>query len=139
VDGSVNKSLILVSPSPEAPGVQPGEGTALHELVHRVEAVRDGVKGAEWAFYTTRVSPGVNRAWEEKVPLARFGGGFDDNEFTRPDDFVDVYAGKDYGGEMDSSYEILSMGIEDLVTGEHGVIEKDEEHRQFTFGALALL
>jgi hypothetical protein len=40
---------------------------------------------------------------------------------------------------MDSSYEILTMGIQDLVTGEHGIMENDEEYRQFVYGAMALL
>ena len=31
------------------------------------------------------------------------------------------------------------MGIEDLVTGEHGVVMDDDEYRQFVLGAMALL
>jgi hypothetical protein len=31
------------------------------------------------------------------------------------------------------------MGIQDLVTGEHGIVLDDDEYRQFVLGSLALL
>lgn len=134
-------AVIEGSDSPSSPGVGDGEGVMLHELVHRSEYVRDGIRGAEWTFYTGRVSPGRNQRWEEAKPLRETEGvdSFDPSERARSDDFVDRYAGKTYGDDMDSSYEILSMGIEDLVTGRHGITAQDEEYRQFVFGALALL
>jgi hypothetical protein len=121
-------------------GVAPRESVAVHELVHRAEHTHDGITGAEWTFYVSRVSPGINRKWEDTRKLAEVtGGGYKDHEVTRTDDFIDAYSGKDYGSDMDSSYEILTMGIQDLVTGEHGIMEGDEEYRQFVYGALALL
>jgi hypothetical protein len=134
-------ALIVGSPSPEALGVEKGVGTMVHELVHRVEHVRDGVKGAEWTFYAARVSPGTNRAWEQPRKLSELTGvgGYEDHEVARQDHFVKAYSGKSYGDDPDSSYEVLTMGVQDLVTGEHGTIEQDDEYRHFVFGALALL
>ena len=31
------------------------------------------------------------------------------------------------------------MGIEDLVTGEHGIISQDEEYRHFVLGSLRVM
>ena len=141
-DDSRNISLILGSPSPEGPGVDRGVGTMLHELVHRAEYTHDGIRGAEWTFYASRVSPGFGRKWEEPQPLNDLTGGwssYEDHERARPDKFTDFYSGKTYGDNPDSSYEILTMGIEDLVTGEHGVVMDDDEYRQFVLGAMALL
>jgi adenylate kinase len=136
-----NISLLLGSPSPEAPGIDKGVSTMLHELVHRVEHTRDGVKGAEWTFYASRVSPGINRKWEDTHPLFLLtgNGGYEQHEMARPDKFTDFYSGKTYGDNPDSSYEILTMGIQDLVTGEHGIVMDDDEYRQFVLGAMALL
>lgn len=143
-DDGTQVSAIVGSPSPEAPGVEQGVATMVHELVHRIEDVRDGVKGAEWAFYASRVSPGMNQRWEEPRKLAEITGhdGYDDHEIAREDHFVKAYSGKDYGNgypDMNNYYEILTMGIQDLVGGEHGTIDQDEEYRHFVFGALALL
>lgn len=143
-NGDTQISGIVGSPSPEAPGVEQGVATMLHELVHRVEDVRDGVKGAEWAFYASRVSPSINQRWEETRKLSEITGhdGYNDHEIAREDHFVNPYSGKDYGNgypEMTNYYEILTMGIQDLVGGEHGTIDQDEEYRHFVFGALALL
>ena len=141
-------SRIIGSPSPERratpavpSGIEMGEGTMVHELVHRTEEVRDGITGAEWTFYVSRVSPGRNMRWPdaEKLSEVTGSGSYQIHEVTRVDDFTDAYSGKTYGDEMDSSWEILTMGIEDLVTGEHEIIEKDDEYRQFVLGSLALL
>jgi hypothetical protein len=141
VDTGESKSRLVVSPSAEAEGIEKHVGTALHELVHRAERVRDGIQAAEWAFYTARVSPGTGKAWEGLQPLAEMtkNSSYKPDEKARGDKFTDYYSGKTYGDEMDSSYEILSMGIEDLATGYHGIIEEDEEYRQFVLGALAYL
>jgi hypothetical protein len=135
-------SGIVLSPdSPQADSRIPnGVGTGVHELVHRAESVRDGIRAAEWAFYASRVAPRINSRWEELKPLRELtGGGYEDYEKARPDKFVRFYCGKSYGDNPDSSWEILSMGIEDLVTGEHEIISQDEEYRHFVLGALATL
>jgi hypothetical protein len=134
-------SGIIGSPSPESAGLPDGVGTMVHELVHRAEHTRDGITGAEWTFYASRVSPYLNARWEDLKPLNEITGrsSYKEHERAREDHFVKVYSGKSYGDDMDSSYEILSMGVEDLVTGEHGIISQDEEYRHFVFGSLALL
>jgi hypothetical protein len=133
-------SVLLGSDSPAVDGVGSGVGVMVHELVHRAEETHDGIKGAEWTFYTARVSPGQNRRWEDPKPLAALVGvdSYAPEERARPDDFIEPYAGKTYGDAPDSAYELLSVGIEDLVTGHSGVMN-DDEYRQFVYGSMALL
>ena len=115
---------------------------ALHELVHGAEYARDGITGAEWTFYVSRVSPYRNARWEEPKKLREVLGSdaYRENEITRTDDFIDAYSGKEYNGAtMNSTYEILTMGIEDLAYGNYRIVAQDEEYRQFVLGALAVL
>jgi hypothetical protein len=126
----------------DAEGVPPGVGVMLHELVHRAEYSHEGITGAEWSFYESRTAPTVGSEGSPLVPLRELTGvdSYRPDEATRPDDFIEPYSGKQYvGDDMTRPYEILTTGIEDLVTGRHGIIEADPEYRQFVYGALATL
>jgi hypothetical protein len=143
---STPTSVVMVSGSPEAPGIGIGGGTLLHEMVHRAEATRDGIKGAEWTFYEARTAPYRNASKPDAVSLRDLTGieSYKPEEVTRPDDFNNPYSGKDYGlgtggPDMHTNYELLSMGVEDLATGRNGILAADEEYRQFVYGSLALL
>jgi hypothetical protein len=106
-------ALIVGSPSPEALGVEKGVGTMVHELVHRVEHVRDGVTGAEWTFYAARVSPGTNARWEQPRKLSEMTGvgGYEDHERRTPGSLREGVFGQELRRRPDSSYEVLTMGV----------------------------
>lgn len=141
IGGPETTSLINISVAPGVEDDVPGMSVAVHELVHRAEYTHDGIRGAEWTFYSARVAPYRNARWEDTKSMSAATGsnGYRADEVTREDSFVDPYCGKTYGDEMNSSWELLSMGIEDLVSGRHGIILHDEEYRHFVLGSLALL
>ena len=100
--------------------------TAIHELGHRFEYVRSGIRDAEKQFYEYRTK-GETLQW--------LGGSYAKSEKTRKDKFVDPYMGKDYGGR---SYELVSMGFE-LVYTNPLALRKDKEMLEWIYGILCIL
>lgn len=103
-------------------GDAPGMGTAVHELAHLMEHSNPSVLRAERAFYERRT------AGEELVPLS---SGVD--EKAREDEFLHPYIGREYYGQ---AYEVLSMGMESLVSGKTSMWTKDLDMRNFILGVL---
>lgn len=106
-----------------------GEGdetkrTAVHELAHRMERVIPDILKSEKMFYYERT---------EGEELEWLGKGYDKDEKTRKDDFIDPYMGKDYGG---TAYEIASMGFEMAYTNPTR-LAKDEDMEALIYGLLA--
>jgi hypothetical protein len=104
----------------------------LHEYGHHVERV--GVIGrAVWAFYQHRTKG------EDLEPL---GDGYKPTEFTRPDEFFNRYAGKDYGKLTSRSEatpsELFTMGLEGVFYGKRGPNGNpiDDEYAAFILGTL---
>ena len=58
-----------------------------------------------------------------------------------PDDFIDPYMGKVYSeGTVHDSWEVFTMGIQDLYTHSAGEIMKnDPDYATFMLGVLAVL
>lgn len=95
-----------------------GEGdvsTALHEYGHAVEAAMLRLRQAERAFYKHRTGNEPSRPLSEIYP----GHGYRSDELAREDRFTNAYFGKDYRG---SFYELLTMGLEGVFYGRHGLV-----------------
>ena len=119
--------------------------TFVHEFGHRMEHVVPGLKPLEFAFYWRRMGKQYVPQISMNEAQAQLGkkGGFGPTEVTRPDEFSNVYMGKDYGVGPDSFYEIFTMGAEQLLTPEiqrgHGspkLIANDADYRAFILGAV---
>lgn len=108
---------------------------AIHELGHRIEHVLPEVKRLEHAFYRRRtmLDDGTQEArkW--------LGPGYGRQEVARPDGFVELYMGKDYGGGPGSYYELLSMGNEAIFAGRYGGLATDADMRDFILGLFTMV
>lgn len=104
----------------------------LHELGHWTEYRQPAVRTASETFYEYRTRG------EELVQLSKLrpGHGYRRDEKARPDGFADPYVGKDYRGR---TYETLTMGLEGVFYGKHGIVDRDPEHARWTVGVLTLL
>jgi len=100
---------------------------AYHELGHHFEDIFPEIKKLEHEFYNRRTS-GEKLRW--------LGPGYELDEKTRYDKFVDPYIGKDYGNTEESGYELFSMGLEGLYCSSYEM-QKDTEYQDFIFGILA--
>lgn len=115
-----------------------------HEITHRMENTIPGLAFLEFAFYWRRVGVGT-----KAIPLKILmkNSGYGPSERARPDEFATPYIGKDYGGGPTSSWEILSIGIEHLMSRKHkkgspgfaGTIGADKDFRAFVLGVLAFV
>lgn len=110
--------------------------TVVHELGHRMEYTVPGLVQLEGHFYDRRT------AGESLMPLNRLqvGQGYRSDEMVRPDEFFNVYAGKDYGRK--DAYEVFTMGMEVVARNEQGINARkdiDPDHTAMIWGALAVL
>lgn len=118
-----------------------------HELVHHFEEARPQLRVAEWAFWQKRV-----RGGDFDGPLAPLQTLYQDmdggvHELCRRGGFDDDYASKSYGGDWESSYELLSHGLERLLWPATNVksdmrrlpVTSDREYASFLLGALICL
>jgi hypothetical protein len=140
--GGLSVSRIRISPSGSKVREDlRGLGTGLHEMGHRVEYTHPGIREAEWAFYDWRTR---GRDWEGvvqqqyRLKQLQPGHGYASHELSIPDEFAHPYMGKTYGGSATSSYELLTMVIDDLVTRQRDIEEKDQETFEFVLGLLTL-
>lgn len=97
--------------------------TAIHELGHRMERDNPNITKLEREFYDRRTK-GEDLKW--------LGHGFNKNEKTRKDNFLDPYMGKDYGSD---AFELLSMGMQMYFT-EPQKLMKDPDMYKFISGIL---
>ena len=86
-------------------GFAPGYSTAVHEMGHMFEASVPGIKELEFAFAHQRAALGTKRT--------NLGG----REVGFEDQWRNLYTGKDYGYNTNSSYEIFTTGIESVFSG----------------------
>lgn len=111
-----------------------GFSTALHELGHRAEFMVDGLRQAEWVFNYARTTNRVGGRETAKLLNELYPDhGFTSIEKARKDAYSDAYMGKDYGDHAISNHEILSMGIEGLITGSQRL---DAQYRNVLLGLL---
>lgn len=114
------RNLIVISGN----GGDGSNRTAVHELGHRFERSVPGLLKKEQEFYDRRT---------EGEKLVWLGSGYDKDEMTRKDDFIDEYMGKDYGGR---AYELVSMGFQHAYTNP-AKLSEDEDMEQWVYGLLA--
>lgn len=115
--------------------------SASHEFSHRCEHSNQRIGELTEAFVTRRTT-NADGVRDELIPYAVGGAG----EVVRPDGFVDVYMGKDYGESglgRHTYHEVLSMGVEAIFHGQYGSLEglkgykEDRGTRDFVVGLLA--
>lgn len=112
-----------------------------HEVMHYMEQIVPGVRFLEFAFYWRRVGVGSPAYKLDKLMPH---SNIKPHEKTRPDEFATPYIGKDYGGSPSSSWEIMSVGVEHLLSLDHTkgspgfaeTIGKDADYRAFVLGTL---
>jgi hypothetical protein len=110
-----------------------------------MEKVVPGLSAAEWVFWHKRARSGRGDpnwdAREEQLQKLRVleHRGYRSDEVAIKDEFQEPYAGKVYGGSSPgTSWELLTMGMQDLVTGDqHSFVWKDDDYRRWLFGVLA--
>lgn len=95
-----------------------------HELGHRFEAINTNILPLEEALYQART---------KDSPLQWLGAGYDKDEVSRFDKWLDKYCGKDYKGE---AWELVSMGFEWAYTNPT-FLWRDPEFAKFIYGILA--
>jgi len=103
---------------------------AIHELGHVMENRNRDIVAMEGQFLERRTQgekahglyPGIGR----------------DEEWGKEDKFPDKYCGRMYGaGPNINAYEVLTMGLEAVLGGEHGGFQQDKDYRHFILGMLA--
>jgi hypothetical protein len=115
------------------------ERIAAHEIGHRIEHVRPEIRACEWAFYYRRtlLEDGQLEPLELMDDIIK-EESYGEEEKGRRDKFKNKYSGKSYGDLPDSMYEILSIGLEEVI-GAKNVALTDPDYRNFVYGLLALL
>ncbi|MCZ4589663.1 hypothetical protein O4328_39525 [Rhodococcus opacus] len=116
-----------------AAGPDESRRIAIHEMSHRMEAINPRIGPACISFRDRRTS-NPDGTLHPKQRYAK-------TEVVRPDEFVDVYVGKDYKSTVHS--EVMSMGMESVFGGSHGGLQghhgyrADPEHRNLILGLCA--
>jgi hypothetical protein len=105
--------------------------TMIHEMAHRFEDTVPGLLQLEEEFYARRTRGESAQSLKKMFPTSNYL----DSEVTRPDQFFDPYAGRDYAGV---AYEVFTMGVEQASTRKQSV-GIDDDHAAFVLGALATL
>ena len=106
--------------------------TMFHETMHMFEHDYKPLLQAEQAYYAMRT---------DGCELERLGGNYEKNEFSRFDDFIDKYMGKDYGG---TAYELMSCCVQNVLFNDtplerdHSFENKDEGLSDWALGVLML-
>lgn len=106
-----------------------------HEYGHAMDWLNKSMHERAVAFLQTRTKGEELQKLKELLPKA----AYDDDEFTRKDDFFDPYVGKHYGRDgRVTGTEVTSMGIEQLAGFKAAKFRgKDAEHFYFALGQLA--
>lgn len=111
--------------------------TAYHEIGHWIEYRCPGAQIAVNRFLNARLSRGN----ADPVPMRRFGRGYGRGEIGKKDEFDKYltepseayYTGKTY---RDGATEVLSMGVQALMSDPVGFCQKDPEYAAFVIGIL---
>jgi SPP1 gp7 family putative phage head morphogenesis protein len=112
-----------------------GSGTpvAVHELAHAIEFADGRALQRSLAFLAARTRGERLQLLRDLVPGMPYG----DNEYARPDQFVNPYTGKDYGS---GATEVTSMGYQ-AIAGDTVLLTllqtRDKEMLFFLLGQLA--
>ena len=140
-----NNDRIVISPHKPRTSAEPGSGTALHELGHRMQWIVPEIRAWEWAFHARRTVLSERESDRELKSMADIfpGSGYGEHETTYPDDFATPYIGKRYGDAPWGSGEVLSMAMEALFSGSGptgtGTLDSliDPDMRAFVLGLIA--
>lgn len=103
------------------------DATIIHELMHVMENRKPEIVDLERQFYEKRTDGEALQRLRDVT-----GINYKAHEVTRVDDFLNPYIGRDYNGR---AYELLSMGVENLYSGQIK-LDEDTEYRDFILGML---
>lgn len=141
-------------------GHTPGDlrTTTVHELGHRMESTQEDVTRLEFRFWRRRTEDGTASGGIKKYKYNRYRGT--NTEWVNDDQFGDDYMGKSYlsrhgidpkngayeaadldkieaGTNRPTSWEVLSMGMEELAFNRHQSWDLDPDYIDFILGVLA--
>lgn len=126
-----NKVIAFSEYRPNSPEAGRFGEVAVHEVGHGMERAIPGLIAAENALMWSRTATG--EIGRRKRPQAEqiYAGS---EEYGWRDDFRSHYTGKNYDGR---NFEIFTTGIQELLGGGGGYLDKDMNH--WILGVLALL
>lgn len=99
--------------------------TGIHEFIHETEHTRKGFSNIEKEFFEKRtIGEQI-----ESLRKTSSGIGYNKDEVTKKDHFIDPYMGKVYKESSDGTqaYELATMGIEELYRAPAEFYKKDPE------------
>jgi hypothetical protein len=109
----------------------------IHELGHLWEGADYNVHAETVAFLNRRTG---RKPWgipgEPEVKLNKIlpNSGYDDDEVTQPDRFVDPYIGKRYAG--DGYTEVISMGLQLMYEDPIRMAKDDPDYFNFIYAQM---
>lgn len=111
----------------------------VHELGHRMEDSVPGLTSLEHAYVTSRATGPDGTLEAPKSLRDLYGGGYDAHEMTYQDQWANSYAGKTYGGNQQSNWEVFQVGLQDTFGQSSQQYDRSDGLKYFTLGALATL
>jgi hypothetical protein len=113
---------------------QSSYATMIHELGHTVEFQSKRARESARAFLERRTAGEQPVRLKDLVP----GSSYDDSEKTRPDKFIDPYVGKVYWhfGRSDHHTEVISVGLQHMMTDPVAFYRADRDHFRLIVGIL---
>lgn len=108
--------------------------TALHEAMHWLEEVETNIGQKSIEFLEKRT---IND-FEEKLSKLTGNKFYKNWEIAKKDNFFNPYCGKIYKNSQNQYYgtEILSMGLQELISNPIEFYKKDKEYFKFVIGIL---
>ncbi len=110
-------------------GRNDGASVIAHEIGHHIEFRNPEAKARAAAFLARR----TQGEHEQKMSAVTGNPSYSDNEVTKVDKFSHPYMGKQYAS---GDTEIISMGVEQLVTDPIGFAKSDPDYFQFMYDTL---
>lgn len=109
-----------------------------HEMGHRSEDVVPGIKETEWVWEQRRTYTGNDVVYGSREVAATGHRDYGPGESGRADEYLTPYIGRSYGDSPTSFHEVLSVGMESLLTGSNRLWE-DPDYRSLILGMLGHL
>ena len=105
----------------------------VHEWGHRMEDSVEKIRNMEWTFLDRRAEGKAAK----KLSTLTGNKGYRATEKAVKDRFNQVYTGKVYFNAPNANWEILSVGMESIVTNSNGILTRDSDFLHFVIGLLA--
>lgn len=126
--------VIIRQPAPTMRGgtiLRQDRSVMLHEIGHGLEYANPWIRAIEYATWTERRGSEPVKTLNSIVG----GGGYRSDEKGVQDEWRNLYAGKTYGGQRTSTYEIFTTGLQAIWFDDQAA---DPKHKAIVLGILAL-